>query len=164
MSEMDTIFLGLTHEELQKLTTKGAIGFNKAQTGFACHVIICYAETEAGLVERLRENGAKVVIDPSADQESPGFMSDKTFKPGKSGLALPPTPGVPHTWPDTVLLRPKLPHQVKGHWHIVCMDPFNELMIVAANPSKSELQAILIGARYNLVGNGIGSAERWTRA
>lgn len=161
---MDTIFLGLTGEELTRLMQKGAIGFNKAQTGFACHVIICYSETEAGLVERLRENGAKVVIDPSTDKDAPGFMSDKTFRAGKSGLALPPTPGVPHTWPDRVLMELDDPSKQRGAWRICCRDPFNELMVVAANPSKLDLRIMLEAAGFQKERDLSIFRELWHRA
>ena len=148
--ELDTIFMGLTKPELDKLIEKGAIGFNKAQTGFAVHVIICYAETEAGLKERLQQNGAKVVIgeDAGAGDAAGGMLADPNFVPGPNQLALPPTPGVPRSWPATVLLDVADVAKPKSGWRIVCRDPFDKLMICQASQSKKTLMELLEANGY----------------
>jgi hypothetical protein len=162
---LDTIFLGLTQEEFDKLRTKGAIGFNKAQTGFAVNIIICYSETEAGLADRLRENGATIVLtDTNAEDARQGMLADPNFKPGPNKLALPPTPGVPSTWPTNVLLEIANPSSPRAGWRIACRDPFNELMIVAAHPSKLDLRIKLEAAGYARDRELSMNRELWRRA
>lgn len=149
VDNLDTIFLGLTKEEFDKLGTKGAIGFNKAQTGFAVNIILCYSETEEGLKDRLRENGATIVLtDSNAEDARQGMLADPNFKPGPNKLALPPTPGVPSTWPRSVLIELADPSLTRGAWRVVCRDPFNELMVVSVNPSKAALRTLLEAAGY----------------
>lgn len=162
---LDTIFLGLTKEEFDKLATKGAIGFNKAQTGFAVNIIICYSETEDGLKDRLRENGATIVLtDSNAEDARQGMLADPNFKPGPNKLALPPTPGVPSTWPQYVLLEITSPHRPAAGWRISCRDPFNELMVVQMDPGKAKLIELLQSNGYSRERELSMKRELWRRA